>query len=50
MEVGRWYLKEQWLDGMDHVEWDTDKIDPDSLCPYPGYKHYHLHMPQVKDG
>ena len=50
VEVGRWYLKEQWLDGMDHVEWDTDKIDPDSLCPYPGYKHYHLHMPQVKDG
>ncbi len=50
VEVGRWYLKEQWLDGMDHVDWDTSKIDPDALCPYPGYKHYHLHMPQVKDG
>lgn len=49
-EVGRWYLKEQWLDGMDHVEWDTSKIQPGSLSPYPGYKHYHLHMPQVKDG
>ena len=49
-EVGRWYLKEQWLDGMDHVEWDVNKIQPGSLSPYPGYKHYHLHMPQVKDG
>lgn len=32
------------------MDWDPDKIDPDALCPYPGYKHYHLHMPQVKDG
>lgn len=35
---------------MDGVDLDPDKIIPGCLKPYPDYKHYHLHMPQVKDG
>jgi hypothetical protein len=42
VEVGRWWLNEQWMDGKDYVE--RNPLDPKS-----GYKHYHLHMPQIQN-